>query len=75
MRSFDASNADTRTIVDAVQEIQSSPELQAQARTDLPGLLDRLKLSGVARHAVASGLALGLVVASGPVAHPNGFWN
>jgi hypothetical protein len=77
MRSFDRPDSDTQTIVAAMQQIQTTPELQAQARTDLPGLLNRLQLSGIARHAVAAGLTLGLVATSVGTtqAIPEGFWN
>jgi hypothetical protein len=51
-------SADARAIVDAVRRLQSSPELVAIARTDLPAALDRLGLTGTPRHAVAATLAL-----------------
>jgi hypothetical protein len=77
MPSFDHVDSDTQTIVAALQQVQTSPELQSQARTDLPGLLNRLRLSGVARHAVAAGLTLGLMATTVGTtqAIPEGYWN
>ena len=51
-------SADARAIVDAVRRLQSSPELVAISRTDLPVALDRLGLTGTPRYAVATTLAL-----------------
>ena len=60
-------------ILGAVRHIQDSPELQAEAKSNLSGVLDRLGLkSDVTRHAVAFGVA-GLLVAVG-TAKPDGYW-
>jgi hypothetical protein len=42
----------------AIRELQTNPELLDQARADIPAVLDRLALSGTARHAIAATLAL-----------------
>jgi hypothetical protein len=57
-RENDADEA--RAIVQAMRALQANPELVDDARGDLPGTLDRLGLSGTARHAVAATLALGV---------------
>jgi hypothetical protein len=60
-------------ILDALQQIQSSPELRAEASTDPESVLNRFALNGIARHAVAFGIA-GLLAA--PIlASPQNFWN
>ena len=61
----DNQTSDAQQIIDALQQIQASPELQAEARTNPESLLTRLRLSGVARHAVAFGI---MAVAVAPVA-------
>lgn len=60
---------EAQQILSALQQIQDNPELRAEANTNPDGVLNRLKLSGVARHAVALGIASMLVVpafANGP---------
>lgn len=59
-------------ILGALRQIQQSPELQAEAQANPETVLNRLKLSGVARHAVAFGIA-GLLVAP-TMMKPAGFW-
>ena len=65
--------AEARAIVDALRTLQANPQLVDEARSDLPGTLDRMALSGIARHAIAATLALGVsgmvLVPSTPV-----FW-
>jgi hypothetical protein len=46
-------------IVEAVRRVHANPELSAEARSDLPAVLDRLHLTGTARGAVAAALAAG----------------
>ena len=55
-------NGEAQEIVEALQQIQDSPELKAEAATNPESLLDRLKLSGIARHAVALGITAMLAV-------------
>ena len=50
--------AEARAIVQAMRTFQTNPELLEEARSDLPAALDRMGLSGIARHAVAATLAL-----------------
>ena len=52
--------ADARAIVDAMRVLQAHPELVDEARGGLPATLDRMKLSGTVRHAIAATLALGV---------------
>lgn len=52
---------ETRVIIDAMRQIQSNPELEAEARTNPPALFDRLGLTGIARQAVAAALAIAVV--------------
>jgi hypothetical protein len=66
---------EAHTILEALRQIQDSPELQAEARHNPTRVLDRLNLSGIARSAVTLGIA-GFTVAahSGNVASPCSFW-
>jgi hypothetical protein len=66
--------AQTEQILNALQQIQDSPELQAEAKANPETVLNRLGLSGVARHAVAFGIA-GLLVVPVATASPMGFWS
>jgi hypothetical protein len=59
-------------ILDTLQQIQANPELLAEAQTDPERVLNRFALSGVARHAVAFGIA-GILVAPA-VVHAQMFW-
>jgi hypothetical protein len=52
--------ADARAILEAMRALQANPELVNEARSDLPATLDRMGLSGTARHAIAATLALGV---------------
>ena len=55
-RESDATEA--RAIIQAMRALQTNPELVNEARRDLPGTLDRMRLSGTTRHAIAATLAL-----------------
>jgi hypothetical protein len=74
--SADEQFDDAQEILDALREIQETPELRAEAQANPEGLLDRLRLSGAARHAVALGIA-SLLVSSSTAKHiqPTGFWS
>jgi hypothetical protein len=50
--------AEADAIVEAVRRVHADPELLAEGRRDLPALLDRLNLTGLARHAVAAALVV-----------------
>jgi len=50
--------AEAGAIVEAVRRVHADPELLAEGRRDLPALLDRLNLYGLARHAVAAALVV-----------------
>jgi len=64
---------EAQDILEALRKIQESDELRAEAAINPETVADRLGLSGIARHAVAFGIA-GLLV--GPVAmRPAGWWN
>ena len=52
--------AEARAIIQAMRTFQTNPELSDEARSDLPATLDRMGLTGTARHAVAATLALGV---------------
>lgn len=68
----------TRTqeeILGALRQIQQSPELQAEAQANPDSVLNRLNLSGIARHAVAMGVAALVVAPAAKLAVPEGFWN
>ena len=66
------SNDTPTQILNALEQIQASPELQAEAHTDPESVLNKLRLSGTARHAVALGIA-GMLVVPGLV-FPQSFW-
>jgi hypothetical protein len=55
-------NADAQQILDAIQTIQANPELKAEAATKPESVLDRLGLTGVARHAVALAITAAVIV-------------
>lgn len=64
---------EAQQILESLRQIQDDAVLRAEAETNPEAVMDRLGLAGVARHAVAFGIA-GLLIA--PVAvHPNFFWN
>ncbi len=74
---MDIHTTDTQEeILGALRQIQDSAGIQREAQSNPEGLLTRLKLSGIARHAVA--LAIAGIVAAGPVsgslATPTNFW-
>ena len=68
---------DAQQILDAMRQIQEDDQLRAEAQAEPERVLDRLRLSGVARHAVALALAVAVVapaaIGSG-VARPQAFW-
>jgi hypothetical protein len=58
LRQHDAVAAEARAIMQAIRDLQATPELLENARGDPSTVLDRLALSGTARHAVSATLAL-----------------
>jgi hypothetical protein len=71
--NYEQDNA--QNILAALREIHDTPGLQAEAIAKPESTMNRLGLSGVARHAVAFALAVAIV---GPAAAhavtPDGFW-
>jgi len=65
-------NDEAQEILEALRKLQESDELRTEAAANPESTMDRLGLSGVARHAVAFGIA-GLLVAPA-LAKPNSFW-
>jgi hypothetical protein len=63
---------EAQNILEALRQIQDSPELHAEAITNPESVMDRLGLSGTARHAVAFGIAALLVAPAAMT--PDGFW-
>jgi hypothetical protein len=69
---------EAQSILDAIQTIENSPELKSEAQTNPGSAMDRLGLTGIARHAVA--FAITAAVAA-PLAHSanivgfNGVWH
>jgi hypothetical protein len=65
----------TQDVLVALRQIQDTPAMQAEASTEPESVMNRLGLSGVARHAVAFSISAAIV---GPVAanlvHAHGFW-
>jgi hypothetical protein len=68
---------DAQDILAALREIQDTPGMQAEAQAKPEATMDRLGLSGVARHAVAFALAATLVAPTAiqHLAHPESFWS
>jgi len=64
---------EAQEILEALRQIQDSEELRAEAAKDSESVLNRLGLSGVARHAVAFSL-IGLVAAP-QILRAQGWWN
>jgi hypothetical protein len=67
-------SVEARDIMRAIRTLQTNPKLLDDARRSIPAVLDRLALSGTARHAVAAALALSV---SGVFAGPGSpvFWS
>lgn len=65
-------DTEAQEILSALRQIQDSPELRAEASTNPEGVMNRLNLSGVARHAVAFGIA-GMLVAP-VIMSADSFW-
>jgi hypothetical protein len=63
---------DAQEILGALRQIQDNAELRAEAEINPEAVVDRLGLSGIARHAVAFGIA-GLLIAP-VIARPESFW-
>jgi hypothetical protein len=63
---------EAQEILEALRQIQDSEELRTAAAQDPESVMNHLGLSGIARHAVAFGIA-GLLVA--PVMRPAGWWS
>jgi hypothetical protein len=59
---------EAQQILEAMRQLQDDPQLKAEAQAEPEKVLDRLRLSGVARHAVALALAVAVV---GPTAAAN----
>jgi hypothetical protein len=70
----DHEHDEAQVILEALRQIQNSPELRAEAERNPESLLDRLDLSGIARSAVTLGVAAFGVAASSHVAKPDGWW-
>jgi hypothetical protein len=66
-----------REILAALREIQDTPGMQAEAQAKPESTMDRLGLSGVARHAVAFAIATSFLAPSAiqHLAHPDSFWS
>jgi hypothetical protein len=59
----------------ALRQIQDTPGMQAEAASNPESTLNRLGLSGIARHAVAFAITAAVVMPSVKnFAHPNGWW-
>ena len=64
---------EAQEILEALRQIQDNAELKAEAAKSPESLLDRLNLSGIARSAVALGIA-GLTVAAHGAQKLFGWW-
>jgi hypothetical protein len=73
-----SSTDEAQEILSALRQIQNDAELRAEAASNPEGVMDRLGVSGIARHAVAFGIA-GLLAAPVVARYtselvPNNFW-
>jgi hypothetical protein len=50
--------AEARAIVEALRTLHANPQLADEVQSDPSAFLDRMCISGVARHAIAATLAL-----------------
>jgi hypothetical protein len=66
-------NDEAQEILEALRKIQENDELRAEAVKNPDAVAARLGLSGIARHAVAFGIA-GLLVAPA-ITRPTGWWS
>jgi hypothetical protein len=64
---------EAQEILEALRQIQDSEELRTAAAQDPEAVMSHLGLSGIARHAVAFGIA-GLLMAPA-VVRTDGWWN
>jgi hypothetical protein len=64
---------EAQEILDALRQIRDSEELRVEAAKNPESVMNRLGVSGIARHAVAFGIA-GLLVAP-TVMHPYSWWS
>jgi hypothetical protein len=63
-------------ILVALLEIQNTPGMQAEAVAAPESIMDRLGLSGVARHAVAFAItAFALAPSVAQLVHTDAYWN
>ncbi len=63
---------EAQEILEALRQIRDSEELRAEAARDPETVMNRLGVSGIARHAVAFGIT-GLLV-SHTIMRPAGWW-
>jgi hypothetical protein len=64
---------EAQEILEALRQIQDSEELRIEAASDPESVMNRFGLSGIARHAVAFGIA-GMLMAPAAM-HPMSWWN
>ena len=65
----------TQDVLAALRQIQNTPDMQVEAATQPETLVNRLGLSGIARHAVLFAITAAIVLpATHNVVHPDGFW-
>lgn len=64
---------EAQEILEALRQIQDSEDLRTEATRDPESVMNRLGLSGIARHAVAFGITAMLM--SPIIDLPYGWWN
>ena len=67
------SHDEAQEILEALRQIQENEDLRTEAASDPESVMNRLGLSGVARHAVAFGIT-GMLVST-HLMKPMGWWN
>jgi hypothetical protein len=73
--NVNSSHDEAQEILDALRKIQDTPDLQTEAKTNPESVMNKLGLSGIARHAVAFGItAMAVGGAYAAPATGQGWW-
>jgi hypothetical protein len=59
-------NDQAQEILEALRKVQDTPELKAELARDPQSVINKLAVSGIARHAVALGIAAMVVAPAAP---------
>jgi hypothetical protein len=59
-------NDQAQEILEALRKVQDTPELKAELASDPQSVINKLAVSGIARHAVALGIAAMVLAPAAP---------